>query len=648
MLLKRPFRLFRQFLLCSVSVGLIAASPVMAAKGEVETPETIKKVLSDFSTTLTGTYLSARIAQEEEDLAMAAHFYMQALEKEPDNPNLLERSFALTLAIGDHDTAFGLADRMAELEAGREAARAEAAKTQEDAAAQAHSEDKSEERVTPMVHLALGVKALKGKSYASATNNFATGIEELTNNPVDLLGPTQMHRNLNSPRLLNASAQRGPFALLTQSVLHAWSQIGQDRKALDTVLELLKKEDSTEINEFFYNLHSGLIAAYAKDYPKAISFLERSLNNDPNSASTAEALLNVLLKADEKAKAREVLDRFMKSSASLEDKAWLEATYGPMEPVASFVRTPQDGAAELFSTLGDALSQERALEGGALYLQFADYLRPEHSRTQFALARLFERMNNDNQAMVHFDTVAKDSALYRSAQRLSGFTLTRLERIEEAIERLKQLLADDPADLETISILSRVYQSDDRFQDSIDVLTGGINGLAQKKDIHWSLYYLRGTAHDQIKDWPNTEKDMMAALELFPNQPTVLNYLGYSWVDRGLNLEKAIEMVRQAVALRPYDGFFVDSLGWAHYRLGQFEEAVAFLERAVELRPEDPTITDHLGDAYWKAGRKDEAYFQWERVKTMSPKYELLNQVLKKLEHGLIEKEKTASGTNGS
>lgn len=648
MLLKRSFRLFRQFLLCSVSASLIAASPVSAAKEEVETPETIKQALSDFPTTLTGTYLSARIAQEEEDLAMAAHFYMQALEKEPENANLLERSFVLTLAIGDHDVAFKLADRMAELKAKREAARAEAAKTQEGAASQSQDDESGEGHVTPMVHLALGVKALKGKSYASATNNFGTGITELTNNPADLLGPSQMHQNINSPRLLNASAQKGPFALLTQTILNAWSQIGQDRKALDAVLPLLDQENSTEINQFFYSLHSGLIAAYAKDYPKAIAFLESSLNDDPNSVSTAEALLNVLLKADAKQKAREVLDRFMKSAASLEDKAWLEATYGPMEPVASFVRTPQDGAAELFSTLGDALSQEQALEGGALYLQFADYLRPDHSRTQFALARLFERMNNDAQAMEHFNAVADNSALYRSSQRLSGFTLTRLERIDEAIERLTALLAEDPGDLETISILARVYQSDDRFQESIDVLTKGINGLSQKRDIHWSLYFLRGSAYDQIKDWPNTEKDMTSALDLFPNQPTVLNYLGYSWVDRGLNLEKALEMIRQAVALRPYDGFFVDSLGWAHYRLGQYEEAVAFLERAVELRPEDPTITDHLGDAYWKAERKDEAYFQWERVKTMNPKYELLNQVLKKLEHGLIETDKTASDTNGS
>ena len=113
-------------------------------------------------------------------------------------------------------------------------------------------------------------------------------------------------------------------------------------------------------------------------------------------------------------------------------------------------------------------------------------------------------------------------------------------------------------------MLSRIYQSEKRFQDSVDILTRGLDSIKVKRDIHWSLYFLRGSAYDQLKDWKETEKDMLAALKLFPNQPTVLNYLGYSWVDRGLHLDKAIEMIRQAVALRPFDGFFVDSLGWAH------------------------------------------------------------------------------------
>ena len=643
MQLQRSPKMLRQFLLSGIVGTALLIGPSSFSVAQPKTSEEVTQALSGISTTLTGTYLSAILAQDDQDLALAAHFFAQALEIEPENSTLLERNFALTLAVGNHDVAFKLADRMAEMNAHKEAAKKEVAKTVADAAAEAKLEKSgTDHRIIPMVHLALGVKALKGKSYASAAKNFQAGVDELTNNPVDLLGPAPLRRNLNNPRLLSASAQYGPFALISQTVLHAWAVIGQDRKNLDEALKTLEGFDGSDVNQFFFSLHSGLISAYAKDYPKAIKFLQESLEADPNSPSTAEALVNVLLKAGNEELANEVLTGFLQSAADREDKTWLKTTYGALKPVASSIRTPQDGAAELFATLGDALAQENAIEGGALYLQFADYLRTDHDRTDFALARLYERMKQDEMALSHYEKIGNSSAIYGRSQRQSGFTLTRLKRPDVAIEQLQALLGDDASDLETVSVLSRIFQSEKRFRDSIALLSRGLDSLSQKRDIHWSLYFLRGSAYDQVKDWTNTEKDMLAALELFPNQPTVLNYLGYSWVDRGLHLDKAIEMIRQAVALRPYDGFFVDSLGWAHYRMAEYEDAVNFLERAVELRPEDPTITDHLGDAYWKAGRKDEAYFQWQRVKTMQPKEDLLKQVNEKIANGLIDTEEAS------
>ena len=124
---------------------------------------------------------------------------------------------------------------------------------------------------------------------------------------------------------------------------------------------------------------------------------------------------------------------------------------------------------------------------------------------------------------------------------------------------------------------------------------------------NWLIFYFRGICYERSKQWPKAEADLKKALELFPDQPHVLNYLGYSWVDQGINLDEGMKMIRRAVEQRPDDGYIVDSLGWAYYRLGNYEEAVKHLERAVELKPEDPTINDHLGDAYWKVGRKLEA-----------------------------------------
>ena len=639
----RRSSLFRQFLLASICGLALFSNPVTSRAAQQDATE-LTEALSDLPVTLTGSYLSARIAQQDQDLALAAHFFAKAMEMDPTNPLLLERNFALTLATGQHDLAFKLADRMEEITAREAANQGKSTETADtdsnndsDEATPIFSGSDAEYRIKPMIAMALGVKALKGKNYASAVKSFGDGLDVLQNHPVDLLGPAPFRRSLSNPRLFSASAQFGPFAVISQTVLKAWSLIGQDRANLEAALTLLNTVEEGQVNQFFFSMHSGLIASYAKDYEKAAQHLQQSLDADPNSPITAYALINNLLKAGNTERAEEVMAEFAQSAADEADKEWINTSFADLKPAASMIRTPQDGAAELFGTLGDALAQENAIEGGALYLQFSDFLRADFDRTEYALARLHERMKQDEVALEHYDQVSEKSPIYRRAVRQSGFVLTRLKRPDEAIKRLSGLLEGHASDLETVSVLSRVYQSEDRYRDAIKVLTAGINSISTLRDIHWSLFFLRGSAYDQVKDWTSTEKDMKKALELFPNQPTVLNYLGYSWVDRGLNLDRAIEMIRQAVALRPYDGFFVDSLGWAHYRLAEYEEAVKFLERAVELRPEDPTITDHLGDAYWMNGRRNEARFQWQRVKTMSPKPELLGQVVDKIANGLDE-----------
>ena len=135
----------------------------------------------------------------------------------------------------------------------------------------------------------------------------------------------------------------------------------------------------------------------------------------------------------------------------------------------------------------------------------------------------------------------------------------------------------------------------------------------------WRTWFLRGTAHERAGRWSLAEQDLKQALALAPEEPEVLNYLGYTWVDRGERLAEALGMLERAVRLRPRSGAIVDSLGWAQYRLGNFAEAVQTLERAAELEPGDPTINDHLGDAYWRTGRKVEAHFQWRRVLSLEP-----------------------------
>jgi Flp pilus assembly protein TadD len=190
-----------------------------------------------------------------------------------------------------------------------------------------------------------------------------------------------------------------------------------------------------------------------------------------------------------------------------------------------------------------------------------------------------------------------------------------------------------PDDPEAIELLADALRINDRYAESAQVLNRLIDAPDAKPS--WNLYYMRGVALDQAGDWPGAERDLKSALALSPDEPEVLNYLGYSWIDRGENLKSAKSMVERAVAAKPDSGAIVDSLGWAYYRLGLYAQAVEQLERATELEPADPDINDHLGDAYWRAGRHLEARFQWEQVLSLQPSDKLRAQVEAKLKSGL-------------
>jgi Flp pilus assembly protein TadD len=169
----------------------------------------------------------------------------------------------------------------------------------------------------------------------------------------------------------------------------------------------------------------------------------------------------------------------------------------------------------------------------------------------------------------------------------------------------------------------------------VDYYSRAIALIDKPEAKHWSYYYARGTCYERIKKWPLAEADLQKALQLSPDQALVLNYLGYSWIDQNRNLKQGLALIEKAVRQKPDDGYIVDSLGWAYFRLHNFKEAAKHLERAVELRPEDPVLNDHLGDAYWRVGREREARFQWEQALTLKPEPEDAEKIKRKLQKGL-------------
>jgi Flp pilus assembly protein TadD len=206
---------------------------------------------------------------------------------------------------------------------------------------------------------------------------------------------------------------------------------------------------------------------------------------------------------------------------------------------------------------------------------------------------------------------------------------------DAAIAQLRAIASRDPQNLRALVSLGDVLRNHDRFTEAVDAYSRAIATVDPSDKRYWSLFYARGVAYDRAGSWPEAERDFQYALSLDENQPLVLNYLGYSWVDRGEKLNDALSMIERAVELMPDDGFVVDSLGWAYYRIGNYDLATAYLEHAVSLRPEDPTINDHLGDAYWRVGRELEARFQWRHALALRPDEKQVPVIARKLDYGL-------------
>jgi tetratricopeptide (TPR) repeat protein len=225
--------------------------------------------------------------------------------------------------------------------------------------------------------------------------------------------------------------------------------------------------------------------------------------------------------------------------------------------------------------------------------------------------------------------------------------LDDLGRTDEAIAGLDKLIAAEPDNYDALYTRGNIQRAHERWAEAADSYTRALARIPSPGKRHWTVFYFRGIAYERSDQWPKAEADFKKALRLQPDQPAVLNYLGYSWIEKGMNLDKALAMVKKAVDLRPNDGYIVDSLGWAYYHLGDYAEATKYLERAVALRPEDATINDHLGDAYWRVGRKLEAKFQWAHARDSKPDPKELKVILKKLSDGLPPLQELKPAANG-
>jgi tetratricopeptide (TPR) repeat protein len=279
-----------------------------------------------------------------------------------------------------------------------------------------------------------------------------------------------------------------------------------------------------------------------------------------------------------------------------------------------------DGMAEAYATFAAALRSQQTGEFAMIMSRLALDVKPDSSTARLMAADIQARAKHLDVALTMLDTAARtDDPIAPIIRLRRASVLEEMGRTDEAIREVERIGRDYPESSIPDNELGDLLRQKQRYPEAIVAYDRVIARVKQPVQADWAIYYSRGIAYERTGQWALAEADFNHALQLSPEQPSVLNYLGYAWADMGRNLDQARDMIQRAAARRPNDGAITDSLGWVLYRQGNVTEATKMLERAVGLEPEDPTITEHLGDAYWATGRKIEAQYQWRRALTLNP-----------------------------
>jgi tetratricopeptide (TPR) repeat protein len=532
-----------------------------------------------------GNYLSALIASADRDTSAAEVFYRESLRADPRNPDLLERAFAAALSNGDEPSADALAERLLVRDSNNSLAR-----------------------------LSLAVHDIEQGQFAAARVHLGSG---------------------------DATRSRD----VTSALLTAWSYAGQSdlRHALDT-LDRIRDPSVLAFRDY----HAGLIANLLGNPAEAQRRLKSAVDNDKNSLRFADAYARVLAAQGDVAGATKAYQDF---SVVIPHHPLIERALADLkanESLQPIIHNAKEGVAEALYGLGSAGSRQGDELPALVYLRLSLYLRPSNDLTAVTLASLFEQLKLGDQVIAAYQMVPASSPLKLGADIQIALELDSMGKSDEARQRLAQIIAARPHDVETLSALAELQRSAKKYVEAAATYDQAIAAVAIPQRENWTLFYFRGICYERSNQWPKAEADFKKALELNPDQPMVLNYLGYSWVDKGLNLEEAFKMLRRAVELQPKDGYIVDSLGWAHFKLGQYQEAAQTLQKAIDLKPADPVLNDHLGDAYWRTNRRIEAQFQWNHARDMGPDPEDLPAILKKIESGLPDLTTDTAAPNAS
>lgn len=504
-----------------------------------------------FANSLAGDYLAGRQASFDGDIQAAASYYGQAVMFDPENPVLLERAALAEISLGDVDRAAALATKLV-----------------------------NDGHRSQVAHMAIVAQLAAAEDYDAIIAR------------------------------VNEDRGVGP---LVDGLLLAWAQLG--RGDMSAALVQFDELSNQQGLRNFAMYHKALALASVGDFESSAGILENAGTGGMQlTRRGVMAHVEVLSQLDRNTDALTLIETAFGAELDPGLSQMRDALQSGEAIPFTHIRGARDGLAEVFYTLAAALANEANDEFTLLYTRVAEHLRPDHIDAILLTASLLDDMGQSELAVKAYAEVPEDHPAYHAAELGRAAALRDSDKVDAAVEVLQKLAKTHGDQPIVHSTLGDTMRQLERYEEAIDAYTQALSLYEVETQGQWFLHYARAICFERLDQWDEAEADFRAALELNPDQPQVLNYLGYSLVEKKIKLDEALEMIERAAAARPDSGYIIDSLGWVLYRLGRYDEAVGHMERAAELMPVDPIVNDHLGDVYWAVGRKTEARFQWRRA----------------------------------
>ncbi|MEQ8896345.1 MAG: tetratricopeptide repeat protein [Roseovarius sp.] len=498
-----------------------------------------------------GSYLAARQASLDNDYKAAAEYFTKALAEDQSNPAILESAVVAHVSLGHFDQAIPISRKI-----------------------------EDDELLSQVAFMVLVADEVKRGAFD------------------DLLARFERDHGIGS---------------LADGLIAAWAQLGKGD--MSAALERFDAVAEEKGLRSFAIYHKALALASVGDFEAAEQiFAGKSDGPMQRTRRGTVAWAEILSQLERNDEAVALIDDAFGADLDPEISLLREKLVADERVPFSLISGAADGVAEVFFSLGRALIADTSEDYVLLYSRIAEYLNPRHVDSVMMTAELFESLGRYQLATDTYKSVPRDHPSFTAAEMGRAEALRRNDRTDAAVEVLEQL-SDSHPELPMVHVAAGdLYRQLERFGAAAEAYERALDRYSEDAEEQWFVHYARAICYERLGEWEKAESDFRRALELNPEQPQVLNYLGYSLVEKQIKLDEALGMIERAVAKQPNSGYIVDSLGWVLYRLGRYDEAVDHMERAAELMPVDPVVNDHLGDVLWAVGRKNEAEFQWKRA----------------------------------